>query len=113
LEIALEPEELGRVRLVFSAAEAGLAVTLQADRSETLEMLRRHVDLLLADLRARGFEEVHIDFGGDTRGGHGDEAGGGGGALPEAPENTADAPPADAASLRDIPSSTSGLDLRL
>ena len=113
LEIALEPEELGRVRLVFSAAEAGLAVTLQADRSETLEMLRRHVDLLVSDLRARGFEDVHIDIGGNARGGQGEASGDGGGARPDAPGLPADSPPPDAASGRDIPAPTSGLDLRL
>jgi flagellar hook-length control protein FliK len=114
LEVALDPEELGRVRLVFSAAEAGLAVTLQADRSETLEMLRRHADLLLSDLRARGFEDVQIDFGSGMRGGQGEASGSGrgGAATPDSLDVPVDAA-ATPATAPDLSAPTGGLDLRL
>ena len=113
LEIALEPEDLGRVRLVFSAAEAGLAVTVQADRSETLEMLRRHIDLLLSDLRARGFEDVQIDFGGSMPGGQGEAAPEGGPAArpPADPATDPSASPSVERSDAAVPAG--GLDLRL
>lgn len=64
LEVALHPEDLGRVRLVFTPADAGLTVTIQADRAETLDVLRRHIDLLGQDLLAQGYGDVAFDFAG-------------------------------------------------
>ena len=66
--------EAGAV-LEIGPAEAGLTVTLQAERPETLEMLRRHIDQLGADLRAQGFGTVTFEFGappgrGQDRGPH-------------------------------------------
>lgn len=113
LEIALDPEELGRVRLVFSAAEAGLAVTLQAERGETLEMLRRHVDLLLSDLRARGFDDVQVDFGGSMWGGQREASKERGIARHEDAGVSPAATAATAAAHADVPAPTGGLDLRL
>ncbi len=63
VDIALHPEELGRVRLSFSPAEAGLTITIQADRPETLDLLRRHADLLGNDLRQQGFGTISFEFG--------------------------------------------------
>jgi hypothetical protein len=63
VDVALHPEELGRVRLSFSPAEAGLTVTIQADRPETLDLLRRHADLLGNDLRQQGFGTISFEFG--------------------------------------------------
>jgi hypothetical protein len=64
LEVALHPEDLGRVRLVFTPADAGLTISVQAERGETLEMLRRHIDLLERDLRDHGFANLSFDFAG-------------------------------------------------
>ncbi len=79
LEVALHPEELGRVRLVFTPADAGLTVTVQADRSDTLEVLRRNIDLLANDLREQGYERLSFEFDGSGRDGssrgQSDEAG--------------------------------------
>ncbi|WP_158547379.1 flagellar hook-length control protein FliK [Rhodovulum sp. 12E13] len=63
VDVALHPEELGRVRLSFSPAEAGLTVTIQADRPDTLDLLRRHADLLGNDLRQQGFGTISFEFG--------------------------------------------------
>lgn len=63
VDVALHPEELGRVRLSFSPAEAGLTITIQADRPETLDLLRRHADLLGNDLRQQGFGTISFEFG--------------------------------------------------
>lgn len=68
LDVSIHPEELGRLRLVFAPAETGLAVTLQADRPETLDLLRRHVELLQADLREQGFGDVSFRFGAQGEG---------------------------------------------
>ncbi len=63
LELTLAPAELGRVRITFSPAEAGLHVVLNAERQDTQELLRRHADLLRADLEAMGFGGIRFDFG--------------------------------------------------
>ena len=67
LEIRLNPEELGRVKLVMTPQDAGVIVSFSADRTETLELIRRHVDLLAQDLRQGGYQSVDFQFEGDRR----------------------------------------------
>ncbi|MEM8632027.1 MAG: flagellar hook-length control protein FliK [Pseudomonadota bacterium] len=62
-ELALEPAELGKVRIALSPSDAGVTVSIVAERPETLELLRRHADLMSQDLRAIGFSDVDLDFG--------------------------------------------------
>jgi hypothetical protein len=116
VEVALHPEELGRVRLSFSPAEAGLTVTIQADRPETLDLLRRHADLLGQDLRQQGFGSVSFEFG--PQGGR-DGRGGGSDAsapLPDdtpAPDGPPSAPPSPSTVTLARVGVSGGLDLRL
>ena len=63
-EIRLDPEELGRVRLVMQSHDTNMTVIVQAERPETAVLLRRHIDQLVQDVRALGYENVTIDFGG-------------------------------------------------
>ncbi|MFN3273893.1 MAG: flagellar hook-length control protein FliK [Paracoccus sp. (in: a-proteobacteria)] len=60
-EIALAPEELGRLHMVLTGHDRPQLV-LWAERPETLEMLRRNVDLLTAELRDAGVEAGLLDF---------------------------------------------------
>lgn len=71
VEIRLSPEELGRVRMTLLPREDGLAVTLTADRPETLDLMRRHGSELNRALTAAGYETVDLTFsgGGARRGG--------------------------------------------
>ena len=62
VEITLSPEELGRVRLVLHASEHGMAVSVQAERSETLDLMRRNIGLLAGDMRDLGYSEVSFSF---------------------------------------------------
>jgi flagellar hook-length control protein FliK len=69
VDVALSPEELGRVRLSISQAEGGLVVSVQAERPETLDMLRRNIDQLDQELRLLGYADPGFSFsheGGDT-----------------------------------------------
>jgi len=69
VDVALSPEELGRVRLSISQAEGGLVVSVQAERLETLDMLRRNIDQLDQELRLLGYTDPGFSFsheGGDT-----------------------------------------------
>ncbi len=63
IEVRLQPEELGRVRLTMVAAEAGLNVQVTAERPETLDLIRRHIDMLESDLRDQGFDGMSFSFG--------------------------------------------------
>jgi hypothetical protein len=112
-DIALSPEELGRVRLRINATEHSVSVHIVAERGETADLMRRHIDTLAQDLRDLGYRNIGFSFG--DRGGQMHQN------LPDA-ENAAQPPAADpAANAVDStmlqPKSgqmaTSGLDLRL
>lgn len=60
-EIALSPEELGRVQISVSGQDKPLIV-ITAERPETLELLRRNADLLAAELREAGLEGGALSF---------------------------------------------------
>jgi len=62
VEIALDPEELGRVRLVMQQGDLGLTVQITAERSETLDLMRRHAADLARDLRDLGHASVSFTF---------------------------------------------------
>jgi flagellar hook-length control protein FliK len=68
-EILLNPEELGRVRLTISAGEGALTLTVLADRPETQELLRRHIDVLAQEFKALGYQDLAFAF---AEGGHSD-----------------------------------------
>jgi hypothetical protein len=63
VEVTLTPEDLGQVRLTIKSHDAnGATVILQADRPETLDLMRRHVELLAQDMRDLGYEELSFTF---------------------------------------------------
>lgn len=58
VEISLSPEELGRVRLTASQTDQGVILIVQAERPETLDLMRRHLPDLMQDLQDMGFGDV-------------------------------------------------------
>jgi hypothetical protein len=68
VEIRLQPEELGRIRLTMVAGEAGMTVQVTAERPETLDLVRRNIDMLENELLDRGFEGLNFSFAGEDRG---------------------------------------------
>ena len=64
-EIALNPEELGRVRLSMTAQETTITLNVLAERPETTELLRRNIDALTQEFRALGYNDINFSFGGD------------------------------------------------
>jgi flagellar hook-length control protein FliK len=66
IEIRLSPEELGHVRVDMRMTEAGLTVVVDADRSDTLDLMRRSADFLARELRDAGFDAVTLAFGSGT-----------------------------------------------
>lgn len=68
IEVKLAPEELGRVRLAMTSGEAGMTVTVTAERAETLDLIRRNIDLFAADLTDQGFSDLNFSFGQEDAG---------------------------------------------
>jgi hypothetical protein len=63
LEIALNPAELGRVRMTLAATEAGIVVTILADRPDTLDLMRRNINDLGQSFSELGYEDIAFAFG--------------------------------------------------
>jgi flagellar hook-length control protein FliK len=63
IEITLSPDELGRVRLSATQTEAGVVLVVQAERPETLDLMRRHMPDLLRDLQDMGFADINYSEG--------------------------------------------------
>lgn len=69
IEIRLDPEELGRVQFILRGEGDSLRVMIAVERPETLDLMRRHADLLSQSLREAGFSGSSLSFsaeGGDT-----------------------------------------------
>ncbi|MDK2775707.1 MAG: flagellar hook-length control protein FliK, partial [Tabrizicola sp.] len=70
-ELALAPEELGRVRLRLEADAANpdrLVILISVERPETLDLFRRHAGDLAAAIKAAGYSGADIGFGQDSQG---------------------------------------------
>lgn len=110
VELTLNPDELGRVRMTLQATDGGMSVQLTVERPETLELLRRNIDLLAAELRQAGYERLSFGFTGDQ------QAGGQPmprPASPAAPMMEADVPIADPQHPLRLALAGEGLDLRI
>jgi hypothetical protein len=109
VELILNPEEMGRLRFEMSLQGDSVTIHVSADRAETLDLLRRHGDQLVEEMKAAGFLSANLDFSG--------RAGKDSRPAPPLPLAPASAPePAFAAHDHPRPpraTGTSGLDLRL
>ena len=106
-EIALNPEELGRVRMSMSLTDGTLMLHINAERPATADILRRHIDTLAQEFRSLGYNDISFDFGdGRTQ----DEARHDAGPLTEHAE---DATETQAPEQTGVRQPRGGLDLRL
>ena len=62
IELRLNPEELGRLKMTFEGNETSMIVTIAAERPETSELMRRHIEQLAREMAASGFENVQFQF---------------------------------------------------
>jgi hypothetical protein len=110
VELSLSPEELGRVRLRLHPSEAGLNVTIIAERPETLDLMRRNIDLLARDFLDIGYDGAQFDFAQGGQGAAFDHA-----APPPGPAPEGGAPPAPRAPVAQAVALLLGdrLDIRL
>ncbi|WP_170125497.1 flagellar hook-length control protein FliK [Jannaschia seohaensis] len=63
-EIELAPAELGRVRIVLRDTAQGLHLQIAADRPETMDLVRRHVDGLQRAITSEGATLAGLDLSG-------------------------------------------------
>lgn len=63
VEIALNPAELGRVRMKLSTTETGIVVSILADRPETLDLMRRNINDLGESFADLGYDDIAFAFG--------------------------------------------------
>ena len=63
VDMVMDPPELGRLRFEMTRVGDQMLVHLVVERPETLDLMRRHADQLLDDLRACGFAEPQLSFG--------------------------------------------------
>ena len=69
-DITLNPKELGQVRLSMQAVDGTMFVAITAERPETAELMRRHIDSLAQEFRGLGYQDVSFSFAG-RHGGNG------------------------------------------
>ena len=104
VELIMDPEELGPLRFELTRMGEQIHIHLTVDRADTLDLLRRHADQLLADLRASGFVGASLSF--DSR----SQGRGAAASSVVAPSATVSPPPPP---VGPAPDSGLGLDLRL
>ncbi|TXH99746.1 MAG: flagellar hook-length control protein FliK [Pseudorhodobacter sp.] len=63
IELILAPDMLGRVQFDIQTDRNGLTITLSAERPETLDLIRRNLPDLVAELRQSGIEGAAFHFG--------------------------------------------------
>ena len=109
VHLTLRPEELGTLRFEMTRQAEGMHIHLAVDQPATLDLLRRHADLILAELRQSGFAGLTLSYGQD---------GGGGEAREGRPAPPPSAPPPDGGErggwpAAPRPAAAGNLDLRL
>ena len=116
VEVSLNPIELGRVSMRLATHDTGVTVVIQAERPETEELMRRHIQDLAREFKEMGFTDISFQFGSDARADsteNGNSQGQGQGALAS---GDGDALAAEETSLpiaQQLNIAASGLDMRV
>jgi flagellar hook-length control protein FliK len=71
VEIALDPPELGRVRLSFVEVNGVMTLSITAERPETADLMRRHMALLSEEFARQGLDGPSVNISGGGDGGQG------------------------------------------
>lgn len=113
IELTLTPENLGKLHFDFRPEGDSLSIILSAERPETLDLMRRHLPDLIAELRQLGLEPGNLSFGTWAEGGQGKSQMHDRGVAAPAVTETSPAGPVAEMSAPLNPYHNSGLDLRL
>ncbi|MDA9019887.1 flagellar hook-length control protein FliK [Flavimaricola sp.] len=69
-EVKLDPEELGKVTLNLITSDRAITVLIATERVETLDLMRRNIEMLGQEFRQMGYHDVSFAFreqGGEKR----------------------------------------------
>ncbi|GJL93751.1 MAG: hypothetical protein DHS20C05_01560 [Hyphococcus sp.] len=67
VEVRLDPPDLGRVKIDFTMETAdAVKAVLTAERSDTLDHLRRNMSMLADELKSAGFTTIDLEFNNDS-----------------------------------------------
>lgn len=70
VDVSLNPEELGKVKMRVATSENGITMIIQTERPETGDLMRRHINELAEEFRRMGFQDISFEFSsGDSAGG--------------------------------------------
>ncbi|MEO9822144.1 MAG: flagellar hook-length control protein FliK [Paracoccaceae bacterium] len=117
IELTLSPAELGRVRMTLKGGENSMMVTVLAERPETLDLMRRNIEMLDQAMSDLGYENISFSFeqgGADGSSNNGNE-------TPDQSETKSTSLDLDAlpeteisnTPLQSLPINNGGLDVRL
>lgn len=74
VEISLNPQELGKVKMRVATSETGITMIIHTERPETGDLMRRHINELAEEFRRMGYEDISFEFsGGEAEGGQADD----------------------------------------
>jgi hypothetical protein len=62
IELRLDPPELGRVTIHLTTNDQQVTAQVIADRPDTVDLMRRHAELLTATLARAGFSQADLSF---------------------------------------------------
>jgi len=62
VELRLDPPELGRVTIHLTTHDQQISAHVVADRVDTVDLMRRHAELLTATLARAGFAQADLSF---------------------------------------------------
>ncbi len=62
VELRLDPPELGRVTIHLTTNDQQVTATVIAERVDTVDLMRRHAELLTATLARAGFSQANLSF---------------------------------------------------
>ncbi|MBC7477375.1 MAG: flagellar hook-length control protein FliK [Pseudorhodobacter sp.] len=111
VELTLDPVELGKLRFEIITTSDRTQINLSVERTDTLDLLRRHADVLRAEFREAGFDGASLNFSQWTRQGKDQDSGQSVMREFEADDLTLSRP--DPVLQRNINTAGQGLDLRL
>ena len=111
MELTLDPVELGKLRFEIITTNDRTQINLSVERADTLDLLRRHADILRAEFREAGFDGASLNFSQWTR--QGNEQSGGQTLMRDFEADDPTPSKADVVPQRNNNSAGQGLDLRL
>ncbi|MEC9196173.1 MAG: flagellar hook-length control protein FliK [Pseudomonadota bacterium] len=62
VELELEPADLGRLKMTFQKEDGMTTVVVEVDKRETLDLMRRHAEQFVADLKSDTQGDVRLKF---------------------------------------------------